>query len=82
MNHGKIEGYVRKCRVHGEHGPLYLCPEYDEATKAEINLSEIKYLENLRSKSWCEKQIRTGTPREGILMFRMFAGLDPDDWTD
>ena len=80
-DHGKVVGNARKCRIHGEHGQLYPCPEYDKQTLNEIAISDEKYKANLRSKSWCEKQIKTGSvDAYGIAIFRGMAGVD--DWTE
>lgn len=46
MNHGKLihEGPYRGCRectVHGQHGPLYVCPNYDRQIREEIRKQTI-----------------------------------------
>ena len=81
-NHGKVQGYGRLCDKHGDHGILYPCPEYDKETLQEISLSSKKYINNLKSKSWCEKQQKeTGCGELEIEIFRTMAGIDENDWT-
>lgn len=76
--HGKICGHVRKCDEHGEHGTLYPCPMYDQATLDAIAESTAQHIANLRDPAWCQKQVDDGLPPEGIAIFRALAGLDID----
>lgn len=79
--HGKVIGHIRRCRVHGEHGILYSCSEYDEDTIKAIGAASDKYRANLRSRKWCNEQMtKTGMDHRAIEIFRAMAGVD--DWTE
>lgn len=80
-DHGKIVGHVRKCRVHGEHGPLYSCEFYSDETLAEIKQESDAYKNNLRSRKWCnEQKLKVDIDDVGIEIFRAMAGVD--DWIE
>jgi hypothetical protein len=81
--HGKIDGFVRKCDVHGDHGPLYPCPEYSRETLDEISEKTEMRMACMRSRSWCRRQIEeNGATIEGLWIMRLLAGIDDSDWTD
>jgi hypothetical protein len=79
--HGKMSvrpewTHCRECAVHGQHGPLYACPEYSFAVLAEIANAEAKYVANLHDLVWCHKQIAGGVPPMILEMFRTMIGIN------
>lgn len=81
--HGKEDGNNgRLCKVHGAHGILYDCPEYNNETREKIRQRQGVLSGNLRSRAWRDKQMENGVPREAIDIFRAFAGIEPGEWDD
>lgn len=76
--HGEIPaGEVNRwCEVHGWHGPLYACLEYPAAVLAEIENETARWRRKLDDPESCNEMIRQGLPPEGVMFFRMFAGLE------
>lgn len=62
----------RWCEVHQhDHGPLYLCPEYPDEVKAEVEELEELYIKWLRN-----AVPRTPQDALALSIFTMFAGID------
>lgn len=76
-DHGKVVGHIRRCDAHGEHGPLYPCPEYDRETLANIAGGTARYMSNLRDPAWRERQIANGMPPVVMAAFMAMAGVEP-----
>ena len=76
MKHGELnkDGF-RFCKYHKQHGPLYPCPKYSKKVLKKITLQSEAYVNNLQDPIWCNKQIENGLPPEGIMIFRILAGL-------
>jgi hypothetical protein len=74
MKHGLVSenGHVRYCDAHREHGPLYPCPEYSEATLEEISQSSAKLRVCLHDPEWIK---RHNISPEVLAIFRWFAGV-------
>ena len=81
MKHGEAikDGAGRWCEVHKhEHGPLYPCDTYDEATLLEIHESNARWVAKLQDPEWVRAQIENGVPPIAIACYRAFAGLEPE----
>lgn len=78
--HGRSNGVGgRHCDVHGEHGSLYPCEEYDAATLEEIAEQDRRYRAAVNDPGWIKRQLYKGIRPEAIAIFQMFAGApDPD----
>ena len=83
LKHGESKNGGRWCETHNQfHGDLYPCPEYPKEVLQHLEKASEQYISNLRSRSWCNKQIADNKiPAEGIQIFRALAGIDIDDWT-
>ena len=84
MKNGEVKDNGRWCESHQQfHGLLHCCEKYPQELLDELEIKNLKHVENLRSKKWCEKQMKeSGIDVFGIMTFRAFAGIDPDDWTE
>jgi len=79
INHGEItsDRCRRWCAVcNAEHGILYPCEYYSEATLAEIKKHTDIFVGQLCDSEWRASQIVKGTPPEVIDIMRFFAGLE------
>lgn len=76
--------YGRYCDSCGhEHGPLYVCPSYDDATKGEIAEQTKRTMAWLSAEEKAaDERRRTGLPAkdtdEALPFLRMFMGDDKD----
>jgi hypothetical protein len=80
VTHGKMSmreewAHSRECAVHGQHGPLYACPEYSTEVLAEIANAKAKYVANLRNPEWRQKQIAGGVSPTILELFRVMSGI-------
>ena len=83
MKTGETKDDVRWCETCNQfHGILYVCGSYPDELKAKLHEQSEKYVNNLRSRSWCERQKRErGIDDMGIEIFRAMAGIEEGDWT-
>ena len=84
MKTGEVKDNNRWCESHNRfHGILYNCDEYSDELKEELTKSGEVYINNLRSRKWCDKQKEErGIDEIGINMFRVMAGIGIDDWVE
>ena len=65
------------------HGPLFNCKKYPIDIQQHLTKAVDKYINNLRSRTWCKTQIeRTGMKQEALMMFRAMANIDENDWIE
>jgi len=76
MDHGKIYKKGRWCEYHGYfHAELYYCKSYPRHIKKEIKERTQIIQRQLQDPAWVQKQLDAGLPYEGIVVWRIFAGL-------
>ena len=83
MKTGDIQSNGRWCEgCNTYHGLLFICDKYPDWLVEKLELSGEKYVANLRSREWCNKQMtERNISIEAIATFRAIAGIASDDWT-
>jgi len=64
--------YCESCAQ--EHGILFVCDSYDDATQKAIQAAADAFRRNLHDPEWEARQIATGTDPVAIAIYRALAG--------
>jgi hypothetical protein len=66
----------RNCNCGYKHGPLYICDDYSDELKKQIQEEKIRFIEHLSNDDWCKRQVLfNNIPPYAINIYRALAGI-------